>query len=864
MKKYLTHLNKYQYLLSFAIPAIIVLIYFAARKTAPFGNNTILTVDLGQQYIDFFSYFRESILHNQANFIYSFSNGLGDSMFSNLAYYLFSPFNLLYLIFPQNQIASATFLIIILKIGFSGLSFSYLLNKAQIINGKLNIALSVAYALNGWMIANNLNIIWLDAMILLPIITLGMIKIIDENKFVTYILSFSTITIINYYMAYMIGLFSLIFIIYYASVQDKFNFNQIFKWILATLTSTLISLFATLPNLISMMNSKANYNNLNFNFSFEYSPLNFITKIIPGSFNFDQMPVGTPNIFIGQTVLILYIMFFFNKKIKSKQKILNLIVSAFLIFSMMFKPLDLIWHAFQFPIWYSYRFSYIFCFWIILTAAFSLKNIKCLELNMNNKLSISTIFLIPYIYIITFIKHFNYLSYSTVLISLLFSFILLIILFTNLNKLMDLRILILFLITFEMTINLVFSLNNISYLKNNEFINNNNQISKIVNKHNDSGEFYRISKNFERTKNDPLNYNYNSANVFSSLIKKNQKEFMENIGNPSTSTYTDYTNGTIISDSILSMKYLIDYNMEKNDGLRYYQYRYDQNDYKLKKISSNKSLYENQYALPIAFKSNPQILEKNSNQDPIKYQAQMINDLSGYQNINKFYQSHNFSNANFTNIEPTNKITGNVLKKENLLKNGTINLSFIIPNNDSYYLTMGNEINKKTANIKINNKKISLEPDSNGTKIYNIANNQKGSQVKIKINLKKNSLWLQNLTLYSLNNQLIFNKINQIKSHKIDLKQISENKFIGQNNLKKESLITTTIPYDQGWKIKINNQNVKIYKWSDNFIAFKMPEGNSKVNITYSVPYFKISAVISLITFILLLIITLKKRARFN
>ncbi|MCF6515127.1 YfhO family protein [Lactobacillus sp. S2-2] len=860
MKKYLTHLNKYQYLWSFAIPTLIVLFYFIARKTAPFGNSTILTVDLGQQYIDFFSYFRESILHNHSGLIYSFSNGLGDSMISTLSYYLLSPFNLILLIFSKSQIASATFFIIILKFGFSGLSFSYLLSKAKVLNGNLNIAFSVAYALNGWIIANNLNIIWLDAMIMLPLIVLEIINIVDKKKFILYIISFSIITIINYYMAYMIGIFSLIFIIYYSLSKNNLNFKLFFQWIIATLISALISLFVTLPNLISMMSSKANYHNLNWNFSFDYSPIKFIAKLIPGSFNFDQMPGGTPNIFIGQTVLIIFLIYFFNKKIDLRTKILNLSVTLFLILSMMFKPLDLIWHAFQYPIWYPYRFSYIFCFWIILTAAYSIKNISNLSLTITNKIWISIITIIPYIYLSIYIKQFNFISYPTLIVSFLFNTIVLIILFTDLYKGKNISILILFLITFEMATNLVLSLNNITYLNNNELTNSTNTISKSIKSSKYSNDFFRTSKNFERTKNDGLNSNYNGASVFSSLLKENQKSFMKNIGNPSTSTYIDYTNGTIISDGILSMKYLIDYNSEKDDGIRYYQYRYDENSYKFKKNISDKAIYENKYALPIAFKGNSKILSKNIYKDPIKYQSAIINNMTNHNNINDFYKSHNFNGVKFNNIKSSNKITGNIFKKENILKNGTIDLSFSIPTNDSYYLTMGNEINKKNVNIIINNKQLPLEPDSDGTKIYNIASNQKGNTINIRIHLKKNSIWLQNFTLYSLNNKLIFDKLNKLKSNKINLEQANETNFNGKNNLKHKSFITTTIPYDKGWKIKVNNKNTKIYKWSNNFIAFKLPKGKSEVNIKYSTPFAKISLVISLSTIILLSIIAYKKR----
>ena len=42
---------------SFLLPLLIMTVYFGFRHMAPFGSSSILTVDLGQQYIDFFENF---------------------------------------------------------------------------------------------------------------------------------------------------------------------------------------------------------------------------------------------------------------------------------------------------------------------------------------------------------------------------------------------------------------------------------------------------------------------------------------------------------------------------------------------------------------------------------------------------------------------------------------------------------------------------------------------------------------------------------------------------------------------------------------------------------------------------------------
>ena len=79
---------------SFLIPFLLMGGYFIGRQMAPFGPSSLLTVDLGQQYVDFFAYLRNIILHHPGSLFYSFSKGLGGEMLGTNAYYLFSPLNL--------------------------------------------------------------------------------------------------------------------------------------------------------------------------------------------------------------------------------------------------------------------------------------------------------------------------------------------------------------------------------------------------------------------------------------------------------------------------------------------------------------------------------------------------------------------------------------------------------------------------------------------------------------------------------------------------------------------------------------------------------------------------------------------------
>ncbi len=104
MKEYLK--KHYPLGLSFWTPVLLMLGYFIYRGFYPFGSSSVLTVDLGQQYVDFFAYFRHTLLHSPSELFYSFSKALGGPMIGEAAYYLLSPFNLLFVFFPGKYLTA--------------------------------------------------------------------------------------------------------------------------------------------------------------------------------------------------------------------------------------------------------------------------------------------------------------------------------------------------------------------------------------------------------------------------------------------------------------------------------------------------------------------------------------------------------------------------------------------------------------------------------------------------------------------------------------------------------------------------------------------------------------------------------------
>ena len=112
---------------AFFIPFILMIIILSITGIWPFGTKTILTSDLENQYVQFFSYLREIYKGNHSIF-YTFSKTFGGEMLSLYAYYLMSPLNIILLFFRTEWLPQAIELLILVKISLCSLTFYFLIS----------------------------------------------------------------------------------------------------------------------------------------------------------------------------------------------------------------------------------------------------------------------------------------------------------------------------------------------------------------------------------------------------------------------------------------------------------------------------------------------------------------------------------------------------------------------------------------------------------------------------------------------------------------------------------------------------------------------------------------------------------------
>lgn len=841
---------------AFLLPILIMGGYFMTRGMAPFGKSTILTVDLGQQYVDFFAYFRRALLHHPSSFFYSFAKGLGGEMWGTNAYYLWSPLNLVLLFFPGRSIASGILLLTLLKYGFAGLSMAWFLDRQKLQSGLRAVSFAVAYALMGWMIANQLNLLWLDVLFILPPLVDGLIRILNGQRPWRYVGWLTFCLIDNYYMAWMVCLFTILFACWQLSSKSypwQVALRRGGIYIGSSLLSVANAAVVLLPTVITLLSSKGTYTENKWKPVFEYKPWKLLAKFIPGSFNFIQMPSGQANIYVGVIVTLGALLFFTNKHQRWQSRVVAFLISALFALSFCWQPLDLLWHIGQFPVWYPSRFSYLASFWLIWLAAQTLT--PDYHLRWQNACWLIALVVLVNGWLFFHLKQINYLSKAQLLMGIgLVAASLLWLSLPRHEYQLVIDGVMLMITCLDLGTNATLSLNNLSYVPEWQFGQYTNELNEAA-KRLPTGPrtFYRVGKTFQRTKDDPFQAGFNSGDHFGSTMRPQTPNFMAAIGQPEGDGFVTYSNGTQVTDALLDFQYFMSARHGgQQDQVQILPLTSNRPDLRrMKKVGPHGliNLSYNRQALPIAFAANRQILQfTQTTADPVMYQSQLFQTLAGRAAAVPLFTVQNFNHVTFQNVSPSQKITGTIFRRLKPLKDASITLSIIPNTNDSYYLTLGDEL-KDNATIYLNGHRLHQYPNFRNTIVTNVAYHDRGKHIKVKIKLRHAALWCQNVSLYRLNQRAFNSSLKQLQQAPLHLTAVSPAKISGTVNIPNaQSVLMTTIPNEAGWQVLVDGQRVAHRTAAGMFIAVPMVPGHHRVTFRYRPPFIWPGLLVSLIS----------------
>ena len=851
--------KKKYYTISVLIPAVMILAIFLLFSIIPFGHRTWLTIDLGQQYVDFFSYYQDTLLHHPEQFFYSFSKSIGGEMVSLWSYYLLSPFNLIFLLIPRSAIAMGVSLLIFLKLVSCTVSFAVLLDvKFKQRNGTA-LLFALSYGFMSYLSANQFNVMWLDALIALPLIVLGVDALLQKRNPLYYVLPLSLTILSNYYTGYMICLFLGLYFPYaFLMMNDSFSWKtfgkQFVRFIFYSVLSIGLMMVILLPTFYSLLGSKGTATTIAWSLTSEYNPLLMVSKLFLGSFDFQEMQKGYPNIFVGSLALFSFLSYFKEKRISLFQRLYALFITVIILISFNIEMLDKLWHAGQFPNWYSYRFSFLFSFWIVfLGYQWALKKTT---IGVRETFVYFILILAAGIGFILFPQ--DYLQGWQIALGfglsmgILYSLILI-----GRGKRMHQKFLISF-VVIELLLNSIITLSRLGYEMNSEFtayqasLSNWSTVLRPA-----ENEFYRSEKTMLRSKNDSLQVPTYGVSHFSSTFEKETERFFDAIGVRQGNAYVNYSNGTLLTDALLGIKNTF---IETTDAT--YNERWERKD--LEDFSTIASFDEghivtNPNALSIAYPMKAILKSmKVPTNHPITMQNQLANALSGTTSPKNIFTKVPYETT-FENISASPVVYQRVQLEDNT-RFGTITLTFTPETNDPIYLEMAGTIGEEDLEMTLNGEPYAFYPVQSKPVLLSVAKNQKGHPQTLQIIVKADGFEFSKLSLYSLNTTLLNERLEQTKAQELKLETFSATHFSGTMDVLEDSTVLTTIPYSTGWKVWVDGQEVETYKILDSLLGFTISKGTHRIEYRYTTPFLLEGSLVSLASLLLLIFILYRRK----
>ena len=854
--------KKYPLILSFLLPGLLVAFYFAIRGAFPFGSSSVLTVDLGQQYIDFFAYLRQTLLGNPGQLFYAFNKGLGGDMFGVFAYYLLSPFNLLVVLFPADLLDVAVFVIMILKISTAGLTMGWYA-KCHAITGLMIPTFGLAYALSGWMLANSFNLMWLDAAILLPLIIQSLETLLNGGRVFAYIGWLTAAFIVNFYTGYMIAIFLVLYTGYWlgshaVSWRQTAHAGLRFAW--ASILAGMNSAVVLLPTWFQLAQSKGTYTVKTIQWRFEYAPDRLLSKMLPGSFNFDQMPSGYPNFYIGALGFVLAILFFISRHQTWRQKMAAALVTAFLVLSCMFEPLDLMWHGFQFPVWYPYRFTFILCFWLLSLGISTLQKHQ-------SALSFRTLVILLIVFglidgdVALHLNHYNFLTIGHLIFGI--GTLLLVLVWLSLDH----RRPFWFgfaIVLVDMSGSLILTLNQLAYLDHHAYHDYAAALiqgARTINQ-TDNG-FFRIGKTTIRTRNDPMTGNYRGADQFNSLLEPATPQFFGQIGQPEDDGSVAYTNGTLITDSLLGIKYFLTPthtcaalpDAGQRPDLKWYQ--------QLRQVGPWQVL-KSPFAQQLGFAADKALLNQQLYSDtPLANQSFILQAALG-KNTTPYFTALPLPSPTLTGVRRVTTGTNPTFAKSGSGPH-TVTYQFQPQTGKTYVLTLGSHFANHLVTLKQNGKTVTLPESFNDTITVNVTPANAAEIQTLTFQLNKKEAWFENIGLYQAHTEQLIQDLTQLQTGGWHVTHVTATTLAANITIHKQNqMLQTTIPTAPGWQVKVNGQPVKPKTSLGIFMALPLKPGHYHITMRYRPPLLGWGSLITiagvLLTFCWWLVTSRKKR----
>ena len=776
---------------AFFVPVIVMIIIFAQRGIFPFGEESFLRTDMYHQYAPFFSEFQYKLTHG-GSLLYSWDIGMGVNFSALYAYYLASPVNWLLILCPKQFIIEFMTLMIVLKIGLSGLSFAWYLKK-HFGTRDFGVGLfGIFYALSGYMAAYSWNIMWLDCILLFPPILLGLEALVKGKSGLLYCITLALSILSNYYISIMICIFMVIYVIAQMIINPP---GGLWAFVKTCLRFAVYSLLAgglaavvLLPEIYALQATASGDFDFPKTVSSYFSIFDMVARHI-GNVGTEIGLDHWPNIYCGVAVLMFFLLYLGSRKVAFREKAVY--CSLLLLFYASFSTnvLNFIWHGFHYPNSLPCRQSFIYIALMLFMCYQAYIHLK--ETSWKH---ICLAFWGAVIFVLLaekLVDNSEQFHFSVFYVAVLFiaAYAGLIYQYKKGRWSLDAIILTaLAVVAVEAAVNT--AVTSVPTTSRTAYVKDNKDVEELVwNLKPDT--FYRVEKSDRKTKNDGAWMNFPSVSLFSSTANASLSDFFRLLGCESSTNAYSITGSTPLVDSLFSVLYGLYPDQQPASSPMDQEAR-----------KGGVWLYKNRYTLPVAFML-PKDVEENwiiDSGNPALVQNDLCDVLG----------------------------TGRVLVPNESVTEGK-KLSFTAQETGDYYVYVTNK-KVKEVSVVIGEHSESFDNVDRGY-FLELGCVTKGQEVNLESRDDGNPT-LQ-AEVWRFDTQALKSVYEIMNANPITLTSWADTKLKGTVTASQPGVMYTSVPYDKGWSILVDGVPVTPRKLFDTFLAVDLSQGTHEISMTY-------------------------------
>lgn len=830
-------IKKRYYLMAFILPLLILTAAYIALGVYPFGERQVQIIDSYHQYAPFFSEFYRKLWGGESLF-YSFNGGLGMNFWAIVAYYLASPLNILLLLFPSGLLLEGFTFLLMLKIALASTAFSYYISKRFRKYDITIVYFALFYALCGWVLGYNWNVMWLDCLVLLPLIILGLERLVKQGRGLLYGITLALCILSNYYIAIMVCMFLVLYFFVLFFEQRKRSVVLFFKRGFLFAGYSLLAGASSAVLLLPTLAALAVSNSADSKFPTEFRFYHSFTELLSQQFAFVKPTElsGSPNLYFGVITMLLVVLYIFRRGIPLRARIMKLALLAFLLVSINFRILDYIWHGFHFPNSLPARFTFIYAF-LALSMAYEvvsgLRRYKFWQFFISFALIQALVLGCwlskdaeqeIYTYIVTEILVVLYFLWMCLYKS-------------SISHRAFFRGAAMVLILIEVAGNSIYGLcenGTINRTTYNQYLESSRELKSMTDDKENDG-FYRMELDSFSARNNNMWLDYPGVSLFASTMGADINDLMGRVGYFEATNKYSYVGATPLTDSIFGLKYLV--STDKKDSIRTFNYLY---------TSGSQNLYENPYALSLGFMVDSAYENWNHNVTRPEY---VLNDfVQKTTGTSRFmFLDEEISGLYGDGCEVTDNGGGQYgYTKTAAGDEGSIKLSMDITDGRTRYIYYQAADCDK---LKVShNDSVKTYSDTRGHIV------ELGSDGHIDLELvtdKDHSSGTITLYLFSYSEDVFQEFYNDVSQHQWEIEEYSSTHIKGTIQADEDGIMFTSIPYDKGWTVKVDGKKVEADSIDGTLMYLHLTAGNHTVEMTYTptsfIPGFIITAMSCLI-----------------